>query len=144
MYNDICLIKFKYEVECSPDIRPVCLASDLPKEGDKCRVAGFGDTTGNDNYSSILNEGILSIENHSYCNQVSINSQVVPSGSDSEPTISFTSPMVTVINIKVFAKFPTNPTKVTLETFRYIFKLIIKIDTGAQESRLTLQFSQVM
>ena len=77
MYNDICLIKFKYEVECTPDIRPVCLASDLPKEGDKCRVAGFGDTTGNDNYSSILNEGILSIENHSYCNQVSVNLQKV-------------------------------------------------------------------
>ena len=71
LYNDICLIKFKYEVECTPDIRPVCLASDLPNEGEKCRVAGFGDTTGNDNYSSILNEGILSIENHSYCNQVS-------------------------------------------------------------------------
>ena len=100
------MIKFKYEVECTPDIRPVCLASDLPNEGEKCRVAGFGDTTGNDNYSSILNEGILSIENHSYCNQVSLQT--------SKPIISGTY-MIMLQKITRFAKFRTYPTKMTLK-----------------------------
>ncbi len=101
------MVKFKYEVECTPDIRPVCLASDLPNEGEKCRVAGFGDTTGNDNYSSILNEGILSIENHSYCNQVSI--------SVLEPIISGTLLMIVIKLSERPSEFPTYPAKVTLE-----------------------------
>ena len=101
------MIKFKYEVECTPDIRPVCLASDLPNEGEKCRVAGFGDTTGNDNYSSILNEGILSIENHSYCNQVSFKA--------SKPMISSTSLVIAKKIIDFFPEFSTNPTKMALK-----------------------------
>ena len=101
------MIKFKYEVECTPDIRPVCLASDLPDEGEKCRVAGFGDTTGNDNYSSILNEGILSIENHSYCNQVSFQAL--------KPIRSETWPMIATIIIVCFTECSTQPTKMTLK-----------------------------
>ena len=67
LYNDICLIKFKTSIPCSADIRPVCLASELPLEGEKCKVAGFGDTTGRDHYSNVLNEGVLTVESYKYC-----------------------------------------------------------------------------
>ena len=67
LYNDICLIRFKTKIPCSADIRPVCLADTLPREGEKCSVAGFGDTTGRDHYSNVLNEGVLTIESYKYC-----------------------------------------------------------------------------
>ena len=67
LYNDICLIKFKTSIPCSADIRPVCLANELPSEGEKCKVAGFGDTTGRDHYSNVLNEGVLTVESYKYC-----------------------------------------------------------------------------
>ena len=47
-----------------------------PKEGEKCSVAGFGDTTGADHYSNVLNEGILTIDSYKYCNLIYGNDEL--------------------------------------------------------------------